>query len=59
MHLGCRVGRRGRGASVQMSLSGTGHAGLTIYCDGRRIPVDYEVLDDKQRKLSSGKMQYG
>ena len=42
-----------------MSLSGAGHAGLTIYCDGRRIPVDYEVLDENQRKLSGGKMQYG
>jgi len=33
--------------------------GLSIYRSGKRIPIPYRVLDNKNAKLASGTMKYG
>jgi hypothetical protein len=33
--------------------------GLSIYRSGKRIPISYRVLDNKNTELASGTMKYG
>jgi hypothetical protein len=33
--------------------------GLSIYRDGRRVPITFELQDERGRALESGKIEYG
>ena len=33
--------------------------GLSIYRSGKRIPIPYRILDNKNAELASGIMKYG
>jgi hypothetical protein len=44
---------------AQMTIQGQNGAGLTIYRDGKRIPIDYRVVDDAGEVVASGRMRYG
>ena len=48
--------RRGRAA---MSINRPGGAGLSIYKDGRRVPIGYRLVDAAGRAVASGRMRYG
>jgi len=52
---------RRRHAELQLGFSVTGAdgRGLSVYRDGRRVDVSYEVVDGAGRVLSRGTMQYG
>jgi len=54
-----RVNSRRNGSQAQMSIQGESEAGLSIYRDGRRIRIDYRVLDADDTLLASGRMRYG
>ena len=54
-----RVAQRFDGKSAGMEIRGDGGAGLTIYRDGKRIPVPYRVVDDSGAVLARGDMRYG
>jgi len=44
---------------AQLKFEGAAEAGLTIYRDGARIPVDYRLLAANGALLSAGPMEYG
>ena len=41
-----------------MAITGQ-KAGLTIYKDGKRIPVRYRLVDGEGAEVAAGKMNYG
>lgn len=43
---------------VGMAITGQ-KAGLTIYREGKRIPVRYRLVDAEGSELAAGKMNYG
>ncbi|MBI4616944.1 MAG: hypothetical protein HY720_25250 [Planctomycetes bacterium] len=51
--------RRHGEIDVQMRISGEEGAGLTIYKDGKRIPIGYALDSSDGRRLSTGEMEYG
>lgn len=53
------VKQRFDGASAGMEIRGADGAGVSIYKNGRRIPIGYRVLDDQGQELARGKMNYG
>ncbi len=52
-----RSGMRGKRAT--MSIVGMHGAGLSIYKDGRRIPINFRVTDSEGEVLAKGPMNYG
>ncbi len=54
-----QIGSRMRGKRGTMSFQGMNKAGLTIYKEGKRIPVGYRVLDASGAELAKGSMRYG
>lgn len=44
---------------AQMMIAGEHGAGLSIYRDGKRIPIEFRVVDEKGALLASGHMRYG
>jgi hypothetical protein len=44
---------------LQVTVSGEIEAGLSIYRAGRRIPMEYRVLDSGGRVIARGGMEYG
>ncbi len=48
-----------RNGSASMSIVGMHGAGLSIYKDGRRIPISYKITDDEGEVLAKGPMNYG
>ena len=52
-----RSGMRGKRAT--MSIVGMHGAGLSIYKDGRRIPINFRVTDSQGEVLAKGPMNYG
>ncbi len=53
------VKQRFDGGSAGMEIRGADGAGVSIYKNGRRIPIGYRVLGDKGEELTRGKMNYG
>jgi hypothetical protein len=47
------------GGRAQMMIQGEHGAGLSIYRDGKRIPIDFRVVDDDGSVITSGHMRYG
>ena len=53
-----RVGRHLAHGQVSMTIQDRNKAGLTIYKDGARIPVEY-VVEKDGRELARGQVRYG
>jgi hypothetical protein len=51
--------RKGRGLSLGMGIRGDKKCGLSIYREGKRIPVEYQLLFSGERPPASGAMNYG
>lgn len=47
------------GKRISVSVRHTSGAGLTLYRDGRRIPMSYRLVDRRKKTLRSGKITYG
>jgi len=47
------------GRQARMSIRGDEDAGLSIYADGRRIPMGFRVLGRDGETLVEGEMEYG
>lgn len=47
------------GIQIGAAIMGDGGGGLTIYRAGKRIPLDFVVVDAEGRELASGAMEYG
>ena len=47
------------GAQVQMMIQGEGHSGLSIYRNGKRIPIGYRITGEDGVVLAQGSMTYG
>ena len=45
--------------AIQMQVLGGNHSGLSIYRDGVRIPIDYQIAVDDREILETGPMEYG
>jgi len=54
-----RLDRRLNGDSVQVSVQGEARSGLSMYKEGKRIPLGFELLDHAGKKLADGKINYG
>ena len=56
-----RSSARRRGGKLQLGFGITtkDKRGLSIYRDGKRVPVTYRVLDKKGKVLAQGTMNYG
>jgi hypothetical protein len=44
---------------VTMQFGGEGHSGLTVYADGRRIPVGFVLSSPSGDEIARGPMNYG
>lgn len=44
---------------VTMEITGENRSGLSIYANGKRIPIGYELLDSQGKLKVSGSMTYG
>ncbi len=55
----CRTRLKGGELFVSVGITGEPHSGLSIYLDGKRIPVNYTVTSADGKVLSSGPMKYG
>ena len=44
---------------ITMMIAGEHHSGLSLYRNGRRIPVQYRIIDQEGNELATGPMQYG
>jgi hypothetical protein len=52
--------RAGSGTvNVQAGISGEPHCGLSIYRDGKRIPLRFRITDAQGKELASGRLDYG
>ncbi len=52
--------RRGlRGERAAMGITSPAGAGLSIYKDGRRIPISYRLTTGDERAAAKGRMNYG
>ncbi len=54
-----RLTRRARGERLAMNVQDEDGAGLSIYKQGRRISIDYRLLDSEAEVLQQGPMRYG
>ena len=55
----CRTRPHHGSIGIQMGVQGEHHSGLSIYRDGKRIPIGYLVTDAQGRALAQGAMRYG
>lgn len=55
----CAARRTRMGLRLQVTVSGEIEAGLSIYRAGRRIPMEFRVLDSGGRVIARGGMEYG
>ena len=54
-----KIEKRLRDGQVQVAVQGEGQSGLSIYKEGKRIPLGFELLDRAGKKLAEGKINYG
>lgn len=59
VHFKGKVKRRGHRLQLAMAITGANGRGLSIYKNGKRVAVDYKLLDAKGRVLARGRMNYG
>ncbi|MHC4550974.1 MAG: hypothetical protein ACYTEZ_19665 [Planctomycetota bacterium] len=59
VHFESRVRRHGNELRLGFAIKGADGRGLSVYKDGRRVPVTFNVLSKKGRVLASGTMNYG
>lgn len=59
VHLGTRVVIRKGRLNIGFALTTDRKWGASVFQDGKRIPVRYELLDKSGKKLSSGPLKYG
>jgi hypothetical protein len=57
--MNCRAKSTAGGVTVQAMIMGEHHAGLTIYRDGKRIPMRFAVLDKSGKEVAAGELEYG
>lgn len=57
--MNCRAKPTASGVDVQAMIMGEHHAGLTIYRDGKRMPMEFVIVDSDGKELASGPMSYG
>jgi len=50
---------RGEGLRFRMNFQGENKGGLTMYLEGKRIPIRYRIVDRKGKEIASGAMTYG
>ena len=55
----CAALRSKTGLRILMTITGENESGLTIFRQGRRIAIQYRVLDAQGRAIASGVMKYG
>ena len=55
IHIGKRIHRK----RIAVVIQGEHRAGLSIYKEGRRIPIRYRIIDGDGRPLAAGKIEYG
>ncbi len=55
----CAALRTKTGLRILMTITGENESGLTIFRQGRRIAIEYRVLDAQGRAIASGVMKYG
>ena len=55
----CAARRTKLGLRLLVTVSGEIESGLSVYRNGRRIPLGYRVLDSKGRVVARGAMEYG
>ncbi|MBL1150628.1 MAG: hypothetical protein HND42_10520 [Armatimonadetes bacterium] len=53
------VASRNVGGNLGMEIRGLHHSGVSIYRNGKRIPISYELLDAAGKVVESGRMTYG
>lgn len=58
IRMNLRARRHGGQVGLAMGINGMNHSGLSIYREGKRIPIGYEIAQGK-RGLASGRMNYG
>jgi hypothetical protein len=54
-----RISEKAQSDGLNVSVQGVKGAGLTIYKEGKRIPLAFRRLDGEGRVLGEGKIQYG
>lgn len=54
-----RIAQRTQPRELNVSVQGMQGAGLSIYKEGKRIPLAFRRLDGEGRVLGEGKIQYG
>jgi hypothetical protein len=59
INVNCKARAKATGVAIQMTLFGEQHSGLTIYRDGRRIPMRFVVTSASGAQLAAGSMDYG
>jgi len=55
----CAARRTKLGLRLLVTVTGEIESGLSIYRNGRRIPLEYRVLDSKGRVVARGGLEYG
>jgi len=55
----CAALRSKTGLRILMTITGENESGLTIFRQGRRIAIEYRVLDAQGRAIARGVMKYG
>ncbi len=59
VHFTSIVNRHGKKLQLGFSITGADKRGMSIYRDGKRVPVTYKVLNKKGKVIAKGRMNYG
>jgi len=54
-----RIRKHIQGKKLQVQIRGEGKMGLSIYSEGKRVPIAFELKDARGRAVESGKIEYG
>jgi hypothetical protein len=57
--INCKAKRGAGGVEIIAVIMGDHHAGVTIYKEGKRIPIHYRVSDKDKQTLATGTLEYG
>ncbi|MCI0376175.1 MAG: hypothetical protein L0215_01080 [Gemmataceae bacterium] len=58
IQLDCRPKASAHGIEIIARVAGERHASITIYKEGKRVPLGYRVTDTNQRVLAEGPLGY-
>jgi hypothetical protein len=59
VHFKACARRRGQKLQLGFAIFSAEHRGLSVYRDGKRVPVTYKVLDKMGKVIDEGRMNYG